>query len=97
MPYVLNSVGALQGGLVVALADASAECAGRALLGREVATCDLSVHFLALGREGPFRTRARLLRRERDAALFSVELRDMGQDERLGAVATARVVALGSG
>jgi acyl-coenzyme A thioesterase PaaI-like protein len=97
VPYVVNSVGALQGGLAVALADASAECAGRALLGREVATCDLSVHFLALGREGPFRTRAALLRRERDAALFAVELRDAGQEDRLASVATARVAATGAG
>lgn len=90
-PYVVNSVGALQGGVVVALADASAEHAGRALLGREVATSDLSVHYLALGREGPLHTRAALLRRDADAALFSIELRDAGQDGRLAAVATARV------
>jgi uncharacterized protein (TIGR00369 family) len=90
-PYVVNSVGALQGGVVVALADASAEHAGRALLGREVATSDLSVHYLALGREGPLYTRAALLRRDADAALFSIELRDAGQDGRLAAVATARV------
>lgn len=95
VPYVVNSVGALQGGLVVAQIDASAECAGRALLGREFASSDLSVHFLALGRVGPFRTRATLLRREQGAALFSIELRDVGQDERLAAVATARVAALG--
>jgi acyl-coenzyme A thioesterase PaaI-like protein len=94
VPYVHNSVGALQGGLVVALADASAEQAGRALLGCEVATADLSVHYLALGREGPIRTRAALLRRDADSALFSVEQRDAGQQERVCAVATARVTAL---
>jgi uncharacterized protein (TIGR00369 family) len=91
VPYVVNSVGALQGGLVVALADAAAERAGRALLAREVAATDLSVHFLALGREGPLRTRAQLLRHDGDSALFTVELRDAGQEERLAAVATARV------
>jgi acyl-coenzyme A thioesterase PaaI-like protein len=91
VPYVVNSVGALQGGLVVALADAAAEAAGRALLAREVATSDLSVHFLSLGKVGPFRTRASRLRSDGDAALFSVELRDLGQDDRLMAVASARV------
>lgn len=94
VPYVMNSVGALQGGLVVALADAAAEHAGRALLAREAASSDLSVHFLALGRAGPLRTRATLLRRDADSALFSIELRDAGQEERLAAVATARVAAL---
>ncbi len=94
VPYVHNSVGALQGGLVVALADAAAEQAGRALLGREVATTDLCVHYLALGREGPIRTRAALLRRDADSALFSIEQRDAGQQERGSAVATARVIAL---
>ncbi|HVN36736.1 MAG TPA: PaaI family thioesterase [Myxococcota bacterium] len=92
-PYVENSVGALQGGVVVAALDAAAECAGRALLGRDVATSDLSVHFLALGREGPLRTRATLLRREPDAALFSVALHDAGQADRLASVATVRVAA----
>jgi len=94
VPYVHNSVGALQGGLVVALADAAAEQAGRALLGREVAACDLSVHYLALGREGPIRTRAVLLRRDAGSALFSIEQRDAGQEERVSAVATVRVAAL---
>jgi len=89
--YVVNSVGALGGGFVVALAVASAERAGRAWLAREVVTTDLSLHFLALGKGGPFRARATRLRNERDAALFSLELRDLGQDDRLMAVATARV------
>jgi len=91
VPYVVNSVGALQGGLVVALADASAERAGRALLAREVVTTDLSVHFLALGKQGPFRTRATRLRSDPETALFSVEILDAGQEDRLMAVATARV------
>ena len=93
VPYVVNSVGALQGGVVVAAQGAAAECAGRALFGRDVATSDLSVHFLALGREGPLRTRATLLRRDADAALFSVALHDAGQADRLASVATVRVAA----
>lgn len=94
VPYVHNSVGALQGGLVVALADLAAENAGRALLARDVVTTDLSVHFLALGREGPVRSRASLLRHDGTGALFSVELREAGHEERLAAVATARVARI---
>jgi acyl-coenzyme A thioesterase PaaI-like protein len=90
-PYVVNSVGALQGGLVVALASAAAEQAGRALLAREVASSDLCVHFLALCRAGPLRARAARLRHDDGAALFSVELCDAGQEDRLCAVASARV------
>jgi uncharacterized protein (TIGR00369 family) len=94
VPYVHNSVGALQGGLVVTLADLAAESAGRALLARDVVTTDLSVHFLALGREGPVRSRASLLRHDDTGALFSVELHDAGSEERLAAVATARVARI---
>jgi uncharacterized protein (TIGR00369 family) len=90
-PYVHNSVGALQGGMVVAMVDAAAECAGRALLGAEVITSDVSVHYLSLGKSGPIRSRAALLRREPGAALFSISLFDAGQDDRLATVATARV------
>jgi uncharacterized protein (TIGR00369 family) len=93
VPYVHNSVGALQGGVAVALVDAAAETAGSALLGAEVATVDLSMQYLALGREGPIRSAAALLRREPGGALFSIELRDAGQEQRLAAVATARVIA----
>jgi acyl-coenzyme A thioesterase PaaI-like protein len=94
VPYVRNSVGALQGGLVVALADLAAESAGRALLACDVVTTDLSVHFLALGREGPVRSRASLLRDDGSGALFSVELHDAGLEGRLAAVATARVARI---
>ena len=63
-------------------------------LARDVVTTDLSVHFLALGREGPVRSRASLLRHDGNGALFSVELRDAGHEERLAAVATARVARI---
>jgi acyl-coenzyme A thioesterase PaaI-like protein len=95
VPYVHNSVGALQGGMVVALAEASAEHAGRALLGGDAVTTDISLHFLALGKQGPIRSRATLLRRDADSALFSVSLHDAGQDDRLASVATARVARVG--
>jgi acyl-coenzyme A thioesterase PaaI-like protein len=93
-PYVINSVGGLQGGLVVALVAAAAEVAGRARLAREVAAADVSVGYLALGREGPLRTRAQLMRHDGDAALFAVELRDLGQEDRLASVATVRVAVV---
>jgi len=91
-PYVGNSLGGLQGGVGVALLDFAAEAAGAAALGVPAATHDLAVHFLALGRAGPLRTRARVLRCARGEALLRVEARDAGAGDRLCSVATAAVV-----
>ena len=69
---------------------AFARC-GAARLGRPVATRDLSVHFLAIGRVGPMRTRAWLLRETGEALLLRVEARDAGAEDRLCTIATATV------
>lgn len=90
-PYVGNSLGALQGGVAAVLLDRAAELAGGAALGAEVAVSDLAIHFIALGRAGPMRTRAQLLRRRERGALLRVELCDAGAQGRLGALATAWV------
>ena len=87
-PYVGNTLGALQGGISAALSAFAAEAAGAAALGRPVAALDLSVHFLALARTGPVRTRASIERPSRDAALVRVELHD---GERLCTVASVNV------
>ena len=88
-PYVRNSVGGLQGGAVVTLVDAAATAAAGARLGAPATVEDLSVRFLALGRGGPVRSSAAVLRENGDALLLRIELRDVGQDDRLVAVATA--------
>jgi uncharacterized protein (TIGR00369 family) len=92
-PYVGNSLGGLQGGIGVALLDLAAEAAASARLGPAVATRDLAVHFLALGRAGPLRTRVELLRQDGDAVLLRVESRDTGAGDRLCALASATVGA----
>jgi uncharacterized protein (TIGR00369 family) len=92
-PYVGNSLGALQGGIAAALSAFAAQSAGAAALARPVPALDLSVHFLALARVGPARTRARIERVSRDAALVRIELLD---GERLCAVASANVGLLGN-
>jgi acyl-coenzyme A thioesterase PaaI-like protein len=89
--YVRNSVGALQGGAVVALVDAAAESIASARMVEGAATLDLSVHFLALGRVGPIRTRTRWLAGGEHDARLSVELVDTGQGGRLMAVAVVRL------
>jgi uncharacterized protein (TIGR00369 family) len=92
-PYVGNSLGGLQGGIAVALLDFAAAAAGGAALGRPAVTRDLAVHFLAIGRTGPMRTRAELLRVAHDEALLRVESRDAGAEDRLCTVATATVAS----
>jgi len=88
-PYVGNSLGGLQGGVSVALVDFAAEAAAGARFGPGLATRDLAVHFLALGRRGPMRTRVEPLRRDAEAALLRVEVRDAGAGDRLCTLATA--------
>ena len=90
-PYVGNSLRGLQGGISVALLDFAAEAAGTALLGPGVATRDLAVHFVAIGRKGPLRTGVQLLRRDGGGALFRVESRDLGADGLLCVLGSARV------
>lgn len=95
-PYVGNSLGGLQGGVVAALADLSAECLAAASTGGPCVTTDLALNYLALGRVGPLRTRGRLLRREpAGGALVRVELRDAGAEDRLVAVASATAQRFG--
>jgi acyl-coenzyme A thioesterase PaaI-like protein len=89
--YVRNSVGALQGGAVVALVDAAAESVASARMAEGVATLDLSVHFLALGRVGPIRTRMQWLAGSPEDARLRVELVDTGQGDRRVAVAVVRL------
>ncbi len=95
-PYVGNSLGGPQGGIAVALLDFAAEAAGGVVLGKPVATRDLAVHLLAIGRKGPLRTHATLLRRVGDEALLRVESRDTGAGDRLCALATATVTRFGA-
>ena len=90
--YVGNSLGGLQGGVVCMLVDLSAQARARALTGEPCVSTDLAVNFLALGRVGPIRSRAEVLRREPGGALVRVELRDAGQEDRLMTVATVNAV-----
>ena len=92
--YVRNSVGALQGGAVVALVDAAAEAVAGARMAERVVTRDVEVHYLALGRVGPIRTQAEWLAGDADTARLRVELRDTGQDDRLLSVANAGLARL---
>lgn len=87
--YQRNSVGGMQGGVVVALATKSAEALARAHLDAPVVTTDVTAHYLALGKVGPLHSEATVLRANGDALVARVELRDRGQAGRLCTVVTA--------
>ena len=90
--YVVNSLGALQGGMAALLVDLAAEAAGSAAAGALCETADLALNYLALARESPVRASARVLRRGADGALVRVETRDAsGRLGALASVAVARV------
>jgi uncharacterized protein (TIGR00369 family) len=89
-PRVVNSSGALQGGLLATLCDM---VAGTALLrGDEAyersATSELHVSFLEGARHGPVRATAHVLRRGGRTAVVRVDVTDRGAGDQLVAVAT---------
>jgi acyl-coenzyme A thioesterase PaaI-like protein len=90
-PWVGNSLGALQGGVVAMTIELAAEAAGREALGADVTILDLGINYLSLVRTGPARTSSRLLRQSDNEALLRIELRDMGSEARLCTVATTLV------
>jgi uncharacterized protein (TIGR00369 family) len=82
-PYVVNSSGALQGGLMATLADM---VAGSALVKGEGAyqsafTSELHISYLAGARVGPVRATAHVLRRGKRTAVVRVEMLDVGADD----------------
>lgn len=87
--YHRNSLGALQGGLVVALASKVVETISRARTGLPVVTTDLTAHYMAMAKVGPIRSTTRVLRSDIDGVVARVELRDTGADDRLCTVVTA--------
>lgn len=86
--YVANSLGAVQGGMMAAAADAAAEQAVRAVGGAPVETVDLQITYLALAKVGPIRTRTRILDVTPEYGTVHVEIFDTGADNRLTTVAT---------
>ncbi len=93
--YNSNTLGALQGGGQAVLIDVATESIGRACGNPDWVTTDFTIHYLALGKVGPLRTEARVLRLDVASALVRVEVRDAGADDRLVAVATATSEPLG--
>jgi len=95
-PYLHNSIGAVQGGIMAVLAELAAEQALSVAAGRPMVVSGLQVGYLALGRVGPITTRADVLGGEPvpgDAGgpeCAVVGLVDEGAGNRLCTVVNAR-------
>ena len=100
-PYIRNSFGAVNGGVVASVADVAARGLAGGLQGRPVRTSDVVVHYLTQGRVGPLSTVARSVRSGPAGTLVRVEVRDDGDPEpdgspRVMVVAHVQCVAGGS-
>jgi acyl-coenzyme A thioesterase PaaI-like protein len=82
-PYVQNSFGALNGGVLGMVFQAAAEGAVP-----DMVATDLQVHYLSQAKVGPARTDFEVLRTVDDHALCSVRLVDAGNDDVVLALAT---------
>ena len=100
-PRVVNSSGALQGGLLATLIDS---VAGMSLMpevmtgdfsGPRPVTSEMQVSFLAGARVGPVRAAAHILHRGRRSAVVRVDVRDVGADDLHVAVGTLRFALTG--
>ena len=87
-PYLQNTLGALQGGIVAIFAEATAERLAASVLGAPVRVRGLELQYLKLGKVGPIRARARELGRTASGLIVRVELDDRGQRDALLTVAT---------
>jgi acyl-coenzyme A thioesterase PaaI-like protein len=89
-PYVENSLGAVQGGVVATICERAAELALSAAAGTPLAPVGLQLSYLALAREGPIRSEVEVLGVASGWGSARVELFDDGADRR---TTVARVAA----
>jgi uncharacterized protein (TIGR00369 family) len=87
--WSLNSMGAMQGGVVATVAEVAAEAALRAATNEPVVVTDLYVTYLGFGRVGPVRTAVDVLGIGAGHGSARVELVDTGAENRLMTVVHA--------
>ena len=81
-PYVENSLGAVQGGVVATIAERAGELAFSAAAGEALAPVGLQLTYLALAREGPIRSEVSVLGIAPAWGSARVELFDAGAADR---------------
>jgi len=87
-PYLQNTLGALQGGVVAILVEAAAERLATGILGGPVRVRGIELQYLKLGRKGPIRARAREFARTDSGLVARVAMEDRGDGDALLTVAT---------
>jgi acyl-coenzyme A thioesterase PaaI-like protein len=87
VPYVMNPAGTVQGGIVALLAELAAESVAAESLAPDHVVTELDVRYLSATRVGPARATAAIVAGD----VMRVEVRDPGNQDRLTAVALARV------
>jgi acyl-coenzyme A thioesterase PaaI-like protein len=85
--YVRNAFHGMHGGMFGLLADVAGQSAARAVARRPLITSDLSIHYLSMGKVGPFCTKTRIVRATGDIVVTRVEILDRGKEDLLMAVA----------
>jgi uncharacterized protein (TIGR00369 family) len=80
--WCLNSMGAMQGGVVATVAEVAAEIALRAATNEPLVVNDLYVTYLGFGKVGPVRTAVEVLGTATGHGTARVELVDAGADDR---------------
>ena len=80
--WTLNSMGAMQGGVVATVAEVAAETALRAACGEPLVVADMYVTYLGFGRVGPVRTSVDVLAAHDGHGTARVELVDAGAENR---------------
>lgn len=93
IPYVLNTLGAIQGGIVSLFIEAAAENYAAPHLGGRVQVQSLEVHYLKLCRGNPIRSTVREVSATRHGLLLRVELHDEGQEGVLATIGNVLVEA----
>ena len=91
--FVENSVHAIQGGVVSLAMERSAAWAAELALGQPCSSSDIHIHYLALGKDGPFQARAEVLRIAENSVTSRVSVHDTGNDDRLLALGVATATA----
>jgi len=91
VPYVRNSFGAVNGGVVASVAELAARTLASSSLTGPVRSTDVVVHYLTQGRVGPLSTAATVVRDGPSGVLVRVEVRDDGD---LGPTGDPRVMVV---
>jgi len=89
--WAMNSMGALQGGVVGSVVEAAAETALRHASGTPLVVTDVQLTYLSFGRVGPLRTETDVLASAPQHGVARVALFDTGAESRQMSI--ARVVA----